>query len=165
MAAVSNTSPLSNLAIIDRLQLLREQLGEVLIPPGVDSELKRLPNESARKRLDAAIQQRWLRVLPLTNTVPENLAAILHRGEAEAITLALELKADLVLLDESDARSAAKRIGLAHTGVLGVLRKAKEAGRVTSLRAEIERLRAEANFFVHRALEKELLVSVGEEST
>ncbi|HEV2330621.1 MAG TPA: DUF3368 domain-containing protein [Verrucomicrobiae bacterium] len=163
MPAVSNTSPLFNLAVIDRLELLREQLGEVLIPPGVESELKRHRNESARERLDAAIRLKWLRVVSLTGSVPDNLAAILHRGEAEAIALALELKADLVLLDESDARSVAKRIGLAHTGVLGVLRRAKDSGRVTSLRAEVARLRAEANFFVHRALEKELLASVGEE--
>jgi predicted nucleic acid-binding protein len=164
MAAVSNTSPLSNLAIVGRLELLSEQFGQVFIPPAVHLELKLHPNASARKCIEAAMKQDWLRIHRLTNPVPNNLAATLHSGEAEAIALALELKAELVLLDESDARSAARRLGLPHTGVLGVLRKAKETGRITSLRAEIARLRAEAHFFIHRTLERELLISAGEES-
>jgi len=48
MLVVSNTSPLSNLAIINRLDLLQEQLGTVVIPPAVQRELDRLPIASAR---------------------------------------------------------------------------------------------------------------------
>ncbi len=162
MPAASNTSPLSNLAILDRLDLLREQFGEVLIPPAVQAELKRHPDSTAKTRLEAALKQNWLRVQPLAGAVPDELTATLHRGEAEAIALALELKADWVLLDESDGRLAAKRFRLTLTGVLGVLRKAKESGRVSWLREEIARLRAEARFFVNPALEKALLTSVGE---
>lgn len=164
MAAVSDTSPLSNLAILDQLELLREQFGQVVIPPAVHLELKRHPNDSARNRLESAIENGWLSVVPLTRPVPDNLTSALHRGEAEAIALALELKADQVLLDESEARKTSRQLGLAHTGVLGILRKAKETGRVTSLRQEIMRLRVEAHFFVRPALERELLISVGEES-
>lgn len=162
MPAVSNTSPLSNLAILDRLDLLREQFGQVLIPVAVDAELKRHPQAIARKRLEVEMNQGWLQIVPISTPIPENLAASLHRGEAEAITLALALKADWVLLDESDARRAAKWLGLPHTGVLGVLRKAKGAGQLASLREEIKRLRADAHFFVHPDLERELLISVGE---
>lgn len=43
MLVVSNTSPLSNLAIIRRLDLVREQLGSLVIPPAVQAELQRNP--------------------------------------------------------------------------------------------------------------------------
>lgn len=162
MLVVSDTSPLSNLAILDRLDLLREQFGELIFPAAVQAELKRLPNSTAARRLETAVGQNWLRVRPVTRPVPEDLAMTLHRGEAEAIALALETKADLILLDEADGRSAVRRLGLLHTGVLGMLRKAKETGRIASLREEIARLRADARFFVHPGLERELLISVGE---
>ena len=74
----------------------------------------------------------------------------------------MELRADLVLLDETDARLKAKHLGLMLTGLLGVLRKAKQGGRIPSLRQEIGRLRAEARFFISPVLEKALLLSVGE---
>jgi len=162
MLVVSNTSPLSNLAILDRLELLREQFGELIFPGAVRDELQRLSNPVARRRLETGIEQNWLRVKPLTTPIPEDLETMLHPGEAETIALVMELKAGLVLLDESDARLKAKQLGLAYTGVLGVLRKAREDGRIASLRDEIARLRAEAHFFVHPALEKEMLISVGE---
>ena len=51
MPAVSNTSPLSNLAIIDRLEILRGQLGQIDIPVAVQLELDRLSHADARLRL------------------------------------------------------------------------------------------------------------------
>jgi len=162
MLVVSNTSPLSNLAIIGRLDLLREQLGSITIPPGVRTELSRHPNTGASNALEKAIEDRWIRVVPLVAPIPTDLASALDMGKAEALALALETKASLVLLDESAARLKARQLGLAHTGVLGVLRQARQTNRLSSLKAEIQRLRAEARFFVSLALEKRLLISVGE---
>ena len=68
----------------------------------------------------------------------------------------------MVLLDETAARLKARQLGLVHTGVLGVLRQARQANRISSLKMEILRLRAEARFFISPALEKSLLISVGE---
>ena len=55
-----------------------------------------------------------------------------------------------------------EQLGLAHTGVLGVLRQARRTNRIASLKAEILRLRTEACFFVSPALEKRPLISAGE---
>ncbi len=165
MLVVSNTSPLSNLAIIGRIDLLREQLGALTIPPGVWTELKRLPKAEARASLERAIQADWLRVVPLVGAVPADLALNLDNGEAEALALALESKAELVLLDESAARLKAHQLGIAFTGVLGILRRARTTGRIPSLKIEILRLRTDAHFFVAPALEKRLLDSVGEASS
>ena len=162
MLTVSNTSPLSNLAIIGRLDLLREQLGTVILPPGVRAELSGLRNSEASASLEDAILAGWLRVVSLVGPVPVGFAVFLDKGEAEALALALETKATLVLLDESAARRKAQELGIAHTGVLGILRKARTTRRIPSLRAEILRLRTEARFFVAPGLEKRLLASVGE---
>jgi hypothetical protein len=162
MLAASNTSPLSNLAFIGRLDLLHEQVCTVIIPPGVRDELSRLHNPEARSALQSAFQAGWLQVVLLAGPVPEDLAVDLDRGEAEAIALALETKAPLVLLDESAARLKARQLGIAYTGVLGILHKALKEGRIPSLKAEIRRLRTDARFFVNPVLEKRLLDSVGE---
>ena len=162
MLVVSNTSPLSNLAIIGRLELVREQLGNVVIPPAVRAELGRNPHPAARAALEAAIQEGWISVRPLAGALPGNLAASLDLGEAEALALAGESKAALVLLDESAAREMARQLGFNFTGALGVLCRAKQTGRIASLKVQINRLRAEARFFINPALEKALLISVGE---
>jgi len=162
MLAVSNTSPLSNLAVIGRLDLLREQLGSVIIPPGVRTELSHHPHSGARNALEQAIEDRWLTVVALSAAVSADLASALDWGEAEALALALEIKADIVILDESAARLKARQMGIAHTGVLGVLRQARQTNRIASLKVEILRLRTEARFFINPVLEKRLLISVGE---
>ena len=90
------------------------------------------------------------------------LIQALDLGEAEALSLASEIRADLVLLDESAARSKAANLGLSHTGVLGILRRARQTGHIPSLKAEIQRLRYEAGFFINPALERTLLISIGE---
>ncbi len=162
MLAVSNTSPLSNLAILDRLCLLREQFNSVTIPEAVRFELDRLPHLAARQRLNSGITEGWLRVTPLSDRVPAEVAFELDPGEAEALALALQLNASIVLLDESAARERARKFHLPHTGVPGVLRHARLTGRIVSLKSEILRLRSDARFFVAPALEKALLVSVGE---
>jgi hypothetical protein len=162
MLVVSNPSPLSNLAIIDRLEILRGQFGLITIPPAVQLELDCLSHPAARARLAAAFRDGWVRVTPLTVAVPSDLAAALDPGEAEALALATQVKASLVWLDETAARLKATQLGLTHAGVLGILRWAKQAGQIASLAAEIRKLRAEARFFVNPALEKRLLATVGE---
>src|ERR1017187_2984465 len=70
MVVVSNPPPLSNLAIIGRLDLLREQLGSVTIPPGVRIELSRHPIPDARELLERAPEDRWLLVVLRAGAVP-----------------------------------------------------------------------------------------------
>ena len=162
MVAVSNTSPISNLAIIGRFGLVREQFGTVLVPSAVQQELSQLRHNAAASVIAAAFADGWLRITPLRQAVPREIAAVLHSGEAEAIALALEQRADLVLLDDGDARRHASEIGLRFIGVLGILLRARQHGLVASLREEIRRLREEARFFVAPKLESELLIAAGE---
>jgi uncharacterized protein len=163
MPVVSNTSPLLNLAIIGRLDLLHDQFREVLIPPAVQRELRADEDRPGSLALNAALEQGWLKVTPLENSVvAQILWRTLDEGEAEAIALALEVGADRILLDEKDARRAAKPLGLETLGVLGVLLRAKMDGKLPSLTEEFGRLREEAGFRIGPDLERALLMEAGE---
>src|SRR5271165_4335237 len=88
MAAVSNTSPISNLAIIGRLNLLRSQFVEVFIPEAVRAELEHMPNPAAKALVEGALQLSWLQCRVVAK--PWLAAALgndLDAGEAEAIAL------------------------------------------------------------------------------
>lgn len=145
MLVASNTSPICNLAIVGRLQLLRSQFGEIWIPPAVKCELDRLHHADALKEIQQSFQEGWIKMKALTSDrFARLLRTTLDPGEAEAIALALELRAELILLDERDGRSAAERAGLRVTGVLGVLLRAKELGQIPSVAQELDALRTRA---------------------
>lgn len=163
MLVASNTSPISNLAIIGRLNLLRSQFSEILIPTAVLSELCRLSHPTALTEIQQAIEDGWIKSQSLReDKVARLLAADLDRGEAAAIALALELSADLILLDERDGRIAAERAGLRVTGVLGVLLRAKKDGQVPLIKPEIAALRTLARFYLSQRLQENVLSIAGE---
>ena len=163
MPAVSNTSPIFNLACINRLPLLPEQFGDVWIPKAVDDELRRIPDTLTRQTVEQASQDGWLKTRRASNASLITLLTVeLHLGEAEAIALALEMKADRVLIDERDGRLRARQLGLHVTGVLGILLRAKMTGRLQAVRPEIQALRTRAHFFVAPELEAAILAQAGE---
>jgi predicted nucleic acid-binding protein len=163
MPTVSNTSPISNLAYIGRLDFLREQFSELFIPEAVQTELLNLPVASIRKVIDDAKRAGWLKTRPATNAALISLLMVeLHAGEAEAIALALELRADRLLLDEREGRAMARLLGLPTTGALGVLLRAKKTGRISAIKPEIVTLRRKAGFFIAPALEAAILTEAGE---
>jgi predicted nucleic acid-binding protein len=100
MIVVSDTSCISNLLSIGREELLPRLFGEVLIPPAVLSELLRF-----HVRVPDFVRC----VAPAEMGKMASLSQELDLGEAEAICLALELKADRLLIDEAPGRAAALR--------------------------------------------------------
>jgi uncharacterized protein len=163
MLAVSNTSPISNLAIIGRLDLLESQFPVLWIPAAVADELAAHPDPVARAAIQTAIGGQWIKTaIPQTSTLLSILLSSLHKGEAEAIALATELNADIVIIDEQEARQTAKQAGLSVIGVLGVLLRAKRVGKIPGVRPEIQALRNKAHFFIAPALEAKVLASAGE---
>ena len=85
----------------------------------------------------------------------------LGRGEAEAIVLAKELGADPLILDDHQARQAARRQRLPVLGTLGVLVAAKHAGLVSEIRTRLQALIAKG-VFIHPRLYREILQHVDE---
>jgi predicted nucleic acid-binding protein len=86
----------------------------------------------------------------------------LDPGESEAIALAFELSADLILLDEKDGRQAAEHAGLRVTASWEFATRAKKAGQIPSISPELAALHNRARFFVSAQLEKSVLQVAGE---
>jgi uncharacterized protein len=164
MPVVSNTSPVLNLALIDRLGLLRDRFGEVWVPPAVLKELRLEEEVPGSRAVRAAREAGWLQVKEEVKDQPlvQALRRELDQGEAEAIALALQAKAEWTLLDERDARRVAKELGLRVTGVLGILLWARREGKLPSLQTALVQLREQAGFYIRAELFADLLSKSGE---
>jgi len=164
MRVVSNTSPVSNLAIVNRLGLLKARYEQIAIPPAVHDELQLLSHPEGRERLAQALREGWIVVEPVP--FPEQAALyleVLDSGEAAALALALQTGAEVLLMDERKGRGLAQQFGQRVSGILGMLVWGKEHGHVESLTAEMVRLISEARFFIHPALQAYMRAAVGEE--
>ena len=147
---VSDTSPITNLAAINQLDLLRQIYGRIVIPKAVYDEMasvgKVVPGTVEVKTLDW-IETRAVtdnnRVINLRNNQDE-----IDLGEAEAIVLAQELNAELLLMDERRGRSVAIARNLKVVGLLGVLLQAKQKGLILALKPMMNQLIDEADFRV-----------------
>lgn len=128
MTVVADTSPLIALAQVDQLSLLEKLFGEVLVPPAVVREVGlSLPG--------------FVRELKLSRPIPAAvLRASLDPGESEALSLALEIGANRLILDERPARHVAQGLGLPIIGVLGVLLAAKQKGLIPAVRPILDAL-------------------------
>jgi predicted nucleic acid-binding protein len=158
MPVVSNISPISNLASIDRLNLLQIQFETVWIPAAVAAELSAHPNASASFRIQSALDAGWLKLHPVEESaLPKMLRSQLDPGEAEAIALAQDTHADYVLIDEKEGRRLATQCGLSVTGVLGVLLSANKTGEIDSMQSEMEKLRTQAGFYISPSLATKVL--------
>lgn len=146
MPVVSNTSPILNLAIVGQLDLIRQQFEQVQIPQAVLTELKVQEERPGSKEIQAAVESGWIQVQEVDSPLVRLLQQTLDKGEAEAIALAVTLSADWTLLDERDGRKVAKSLGLRVTGILGILLRAKQQGKLSSLTDVIDALVAKAGF-------------------
>ena len=90
MIVVSDSSPLTALARAGYTHLLPQLFGSVIIPEGVRNELENAPPGAPEIYLS---DQPWIRVVNNVQQV-RSLEALLDPGQAEAIALALQIKAD-----------------------------------------------------------------------
>lgn len=127
MIVVSDTSPIINLAIIGRLDILPALFGKIVIPLEVFEEIT--VQGAGMPGADEVRQSSWVEVRKCSNiTFIQALQFQVDPGEAEAIGLALELNASLILIDERLGRQLAKAYHLPIMGLLGVLKIAKGKG-------------------------------------
>ncbi|MEG4228507.1 hypothetical protein QUA35_20045 [Microcoleus sp. N9_B2] len=120
MIIVSDTTPISELAKVDRLDLLPQLFGKVVIPKGVFDELQVGQHPAAKIVQNLS----WLEVVTVNNLqVVEDLQGSfnLDLGESEAIALAEEMNAAQLLIDEKAARRVAAARKLPLIGTMGVL--------------------------------------------
>jgi predicted nucleic acid-binding protein len=151
---VSDTSPLLNLALIDRLDLLESQFSRVTVPQQVWDELT-----DGEDGLEPLRELRETGVLHLVEVERSDLfVELFHEldlGETAAICYAVEEDADLVLLDERDGRRVARRHDLNVTGVIGILLRGANTGQV-DMEHELDALR-DAGFWISDDLYSQIL--------
>ncbi len=161
LTVICNSSPLINLAIIGKLDLLKKYWGKIHIPEAVWQEV--VIDGRGNEEVDDIKKAEWIIVEKVTN---QNLVVALEqdldKGESEAIALAVEKKADILIIDETDAREVADIYEINKTGVLGVLILAKLRNDITSLKQEIKNLKTKANFWLKDSLVKKALKKAGE---
>lgn len=164
MIVVSNTSPITNLAAVGQLDLLRQLYENILIPQAVYEELTSGGGQqpgATEVQTFAWIETRAVKDRALVAA----LRGELDEGEAEAIALAKELAADLLLLDERRGRTVASRLALRFVGVLGTLIEAKQRGLLLTVKPVLDDLVTKAGFWVSPQLYTRILQVAGEESS
>lgn len=156
---VSDTSPIRALAFLHLLDLLHELYQDVWIPPSVTDELARQPEGLLLQSNDWP----WLKIqAPANHGLVAELQKHLDAGESEAIVLAEEISATVVLIDELRGRKVAVRMGLETLGTLGILAAGKRTGRLAEVRPLILQLRDGRGFFLSDRLIERVLKDLGE---
>ena len=159
MIVIADTTPLNYLVLINQADILHHLYGRVLIPEAVRDEMQRKQTPNVVRDWIAAPPP-WLEIRGIARPVDSSLGG-LDAGEQQAIALAQEVGANVLVLDDKDARREAVRRQFTVIGTLGVLEEgaklslldlpmAIEALRHTTFRADEELL----IWFLHRDAER-----------
>lgn len=161
MTVVADTSVLLNLCFIGQVELLTPLFGTVLAPAQVATEFQRLV--ATDPRFSGLLFPAFIQRVPQHDVAPSlEIAPSLHTGEIAALSLALERRADLVLMDEREGRAAAAALGLVTMGLLGILVQARQRSLISAVAPFLDRLQFHARFWIAPALRECILRSVGE---
>jgi hypothetical protein len=158
MIIVSDTSVITNLKQIGYLEILEKLFKRVIVPQKVSEELLRI---EGRDQLFE--ENNWLEVRETLNKpLYEKLLKRVDPGEAESIALALENKADLLLIDERKGRKVAEEYGLTITGLVGILIDAKSKNYVNDIKPILDKLIYDIGFRISPKLYQKVLIMVNE---
>jgi len=155
---VSNTTPILSLLKLNKLELLKLIYKNIYIPFAVYKEIE------AGKTKDYYVDLskfEWVKIMQVKDKQAVKYFLDLDAGEAEAIVLATEINADLIIIDEKLGRFHAKYADLKITGTLGVLLKAKTLGLIEKLKPLLIELN-QKDFWISDKIRKEILIKAGE---
>ena len=152
MITVSNTTAITTLLKVGRSDLLNGLFGEVWIPTAVEQELL---------AFHASIP-----TVCVAHSVPDSdrLRRLLTQadgGEAEAICLAVEAGADLLLIDDKKGRRLAEAEGVRCLGLPAVVLAAHRRGLVPSIAAFLDSLERQGNYGLSARAKAQLLRAAG----
>jgi predicted nucleic acid-binding protein len=146
MLVVADSSPLIGLVKIGHVEILSSLYGSVVIPREVAGELSS-PKRPPEVQAFIAAPPNWLTIRSPSSV--EEIEGI-DLGERAAISLAQELNADLLLIDETRGREAAIARNIRTARTAAVIFDAANAGVIADLREAFDRLRG-TNFFAFPA--------------
>lgn len=139
MIIVSDTTPLSELAKVGKLNLLHDIYGKIIIPQEVYHEV----TTGTHPAVNLVQLADWIEIQTISSS--EKVSTLktitnLGWGECAAMILAEELEADQLLIDDLEARRVALSRNLKITGTLGILLVAKQLGLITSVQEVLDAL-------------------------
>ena len=136
-------------------------MGDIIIPEKVAEEIRNL--KAYGFDLQLFENARWITVRqPANKHLLEKLLKDLDAGEAEAIALSRELRADYLIIDERLGRDFAQKYNIRTTGLLGILLKAKQKGLVAKIRPIVDELKTIAGFWISDGLYEEICKQANE---
>jgi len=158
--AIVDSTPIISLSIINQLTLLSKLYEQILIPQAVYDEVcMKGQSQTGAKELKKAD---FINVKSIKNDDARELfSASLHKGEVEVMILAKEIEADIIIIDDYQARKHAKYLGLNLTGTLGVLLKAKENNYIESIKPLMDDL-IKNDIYIDDTLYNKILKLAGE---
>lgn len=158
MIIVSDTSVISNLAQVGEIEILNNLYSSIIIPKAVNDELKAdFKTNEIIEKLD------WISIREISDiSLYNSLVKDLDPGESEAIVLAKELGAELLMIDERKGRKIAKDHGVSIIGILGLLIEAKRKKLLKSVKPTLDKLIYEIGFRVSPSLYQHILSTVNE---
>ena len=149
-----------------QFHLLQEFYGVIYIPPEVWKELGASAKPFGLPEAQNALQAGWLIVqAPASPSVGRvrGLGYTLHSGELEALALALDLTGSLLVVDDAQGRRAAQTLGLAFTGTLGILLRAKAEAKIPALHPVLQLLQQRTSFWLSESVYQAALRQAREE--
>ncbi|MCX6875709.1 MAG: DUF3368 domain-containing protein [Verrucomicrobia bacterium] len=142
------------------MELLRDLFGSVLVAEEVKAEVE--AGGGAAAGADMFSTTPWLQVKSLSHQVDPWLTSMLDQGEAATISLANQVSASLVLMDERKGRNIARKVyGIAVIGTGRLLVEAKRAALIRNVRPALEQMRA-SGYWLADNIVAEILRQAGE---
>ena len=160
MKVVCNSSTLIALTRIGRLDILKKGTGSLIIPQAVYDELV-IKGKSRPGASDIESAEWIVKIEVSGRETVERYHSVLELGESEAIALAREIQADLIILDDEKARRMALSEGLKVSGLLAFLIQEKEKNNIERLKPLLDQLRLKS-FFLSEDLYYHILRKAGE---
>ena len=160
MKIVADSGPIISFARAGRLDLLKQVTNELTIPDAVFEEI--VASGADRPGAEEVNQGLWIkRATVQDRSLLEKMPGKLSRGESEAILLAKELGAYL-LVDELEARKEASRLGISYFGSLRIIKEAKDRGLISKAKPILDELIASSTY-LDESLYQRFLREMGEE--
>ncbi len=164
MTVVSNSGPIIHLSMGGQIELLPQLFGEILVPRMVYEEVvidgRGLPGSEELRRAT------WVRIVDEVDAseIARFLAEQLDPGEAHALALSVQTKAERLLLDDREARHIANNRNIPIIGTMGILLKALRQGAIARIAPVLGEMKRKG-FWLSPKLEHDVLVQAGERRT
>lgn len=158
MIVVSDTTPLSELAKVGQLDLLRDIFGQVIIRQEVYTEVTTGTHPAVRKVPLAS----WIEVRSVSDSqkiLVLQASTDLDLGECAAIILAEEMGVDQLLLDDLNARRVAQSRNLPVIGTVGTLLLAKDEGLIPNVKDILDQLISQGARISQRLYQEALAIA------